>query len=51
MEGYPNFNAYNGDAIHDMYVDSDYEINTSKHPEVFDEADFDDFIDNRNDIL
>lgn len=40
---------YNGDTTHDMYVDSDFKINTGALPEVFDEADLDDFIDNLND--
>lgn len=39
----------NGDTIHDIYVDSDYDINTGELPEIFDEVDLDDFIDNLND--
>lgn len=55
---YDDLDTYNGDIIHDMYVDSDFEINTSELPviglplaqqELFDEADLDDFIDNLND--
>ena len=46
---YEELDTYNGDTIHDMYVDSDYEINTGEIPEVFDEADLDDYIDNLDD--
>ena len=46
---FEDLDTYNGDTIHDMYVDSDYEINTGEIPEVFDEADLDDYIDNLND--
>lgn len=46
---FDDLDIYNGDTIHDMYVDSDYEINTGELPEVFDEADLDKYIDNLND--
>lgn len=46
---FEDLDTCNGDTIHYMYMDSDYEINTSELPEVFDEADLDDFIDNLND--
>lgn len=46
---YDDLDTYNGDTIHDMYVDSEYEINTGELPEVFDEADLDEYIDNLND--
>lgn len=46
---FDDLDTYNGDTIHDMYVDSDYEINTGELPELFDEADLDDYIDNLND--
>ncbi|MCM1141547.1 MAG: hypothetical protein NC453_23495 [Muribaculum sp.] len=49
MEYYDDLDTYNGDTIHDLYVDSDYEINTGELPEVFDETDLDDYIDNLND--
>ncbi|MCM1141665.1 MAG: hypothetical protein NC453_24100, partial [Muribaculum sp.] len=42
---FDDLDKYNEDSIHDMYVDSDYEINTGELPEVFDEADLDEFID------
>lgn len=46
MDEYENLDSYNGDPIHDMYVDSDFEMNTGEIPYVFDE---DDFIDNLDD--
>lgn len=46
---YEDIDKYNGDIIHDMYVDSEYEINTGELSEVFDEADLDDYINNLND--
>lgn len=46
---FDDLDQYNGDTIHDIYVDSDYGINTSELPEVFNEADLDDFIDNLKD--
>lgn len=39
---FDDIDAYNGETIHDMYVDSDYEINTGELPDVFDEVDHDD---------
>lgn len=49
MDKFADLDTYNGDTTHDMYVDSDFEINTGELPEVFDEADLDDNIDNLND--
>ena len=46
---FDDLDTYNGDTVHNMYVDSDYEINTGELSEVFDEADLDDFIDNLDD--
>lgn len=46
---FEDLDTYNGDTIHDMYVDSGYEINTGELPDVFDEADLDDFIENLDD--
>ncbi|MCM1297537.1 MAG: hypothetical protein NC311_18520 [Muribaculaceae bacterium] len=46
---YEDLDTYNEDTMHDMYVDSDYEINTGELPEVFDEADLNEHIDNLND--
>lgn len=46
---FDDLDTYNGNAIHVMYVGSDYEINTGELPEFFDEAYLDDYIDNLND--
>ncbi|MCM1142855.1 MAG: hypothetical protein NC453_30175 [Muribaculum sp.] len=46
---FDDLDTYNGDTIHDMYVDSDYEINTGEFPEALDEVDLDDYMDNLND--
>lgn len=36
MEEYDDLGMYNGDLIHDMYVDADYEINTGELDELED---------------
>ena len=46
---FDDLDIYNGDTIHDIYVDSDYELNTGELPEVFDESHLDEFIDNLDD--
>ena len=43
-----DLDTYNGDAVHDMWVDFDSYENTGT-PEVFDEDNLDNFIDNLND--
>lgn len=48
MDQYNNLDSYNDDTFHDMYVDFDHYENTGS-PDVFDEADMDEFIDNLND--
>ena len=48
MDELDNLDVYNGDAVHDMWVDFDNYENTDS-PDVFDEADLDEFIDNLND--
>lgn len=48
MDHYDNLDSYNGDTVHDMYVDFDHYENTGT-PDVFDEADIDNFFDNLND--
>lgn len=45
---YNDLDAYNGDTEHDMWVDFDNFKNTGE-PDVFDEPDLDNFIDNLND--
>lgn len=49
MDEINDLDIYNEDVIHDMYVDSNFEINTGELPEVIDEADLDEYIDNLND--
>ncbi|MCM1143053.1 MAG: hypothetical protein NC453_31190 [Muribaculum sp.] len=46
---YEDLDQYNEHTMHDMYMDSDYEKNTGELPEVFDEADLNEYIDNLND--
>mgnify|MGYP001629159254 CR=1 FL=1 len=36
---FEDLDTCNGDTIHDMYMDSDYEINTIELPEVLNEVD------------
>ena len=43
-----NLDMYNGDIEHDMWVDFDHYENTG-YPDVFDERDLDNFVDNLND--
>lgn len=49
MEDYDDLGTYNGDPVHDGWVDFDYNKNTGELPEYFEEADIDIFIDNLND--
>lgn len=43
-----DLDMYNGDVEHDMWVDYDHYRNTGE-PDVFDEGDIDDIIDELND--
>lgn len=47
MEEYDDLDSYNGDPVHDGWVDFDYNENTGI-PDVFDEDNLDDFVDNLN---
>ena len=47
MAEYDDLDVYNGDAVHDMWVDFDIHENTGS-PEVFNEDNLDDFVDNLN---
>lgn len=47
MEDYDDLGSYNGDVEHDMWVDYDHYQNTGE-PDVFDEEDIDDIIDELN---
>lgn len=49
MDEYEDLDAYNGDAVHDINVDFDSYMNTGERAELFDETDFDEYIDNLND--
>ena len=44
-----NLDMYNGDAVHDMWVDTDYNENTGELPYVEDATDLDNYLDNLND--
>ena len=45
MDELDDLSTYDGDAVHDMYVDSDYHINTGELDYIFDEPNPDDFDD------
>lgn len=48
MDDYEDLDTYNGDVVHDMWVDFDNYENTGS-PDVFDEPDLDDFVDTLDD--
>lgn len=48
MYEYEDLYMYNGDTEHDMWVDFDRYENTGA-PDIFDEDNLDDFVDNLND--
>lgn len=48
MDEYDDLSTYNGDAVHDMWVDFDHDENTGP-PDVFDEDNLDEYVDNLND--
>lgn len=47
MDEYEDLDAYNGDSVHDMWVYFNNYENTDT-PDVFDEDNLDEFIDNLN---
>lgn len=47
MEDYDDLGSYNGYVEHDMWVDYDHNQNTGE-PDVFDEEDIDDIVDELN---
>ena len=49
MADYEDLDSYNGDPVHDGWVDFDYHENTGELSGLFEETDIDDFIDNLND--
>ena len=48
MDEYDDLDNYNGETTHDMWVDYDHYKNTGE-PDVFDEEDIDEVIDELND--
>lgn len=51
MDEFDDLNLYNGDTVHDMYVDSDYDINTHGLPYKFSASDDDSVSDDFSDVL
>ena len=49
MADYDDLDSYNGDPVHDGWVDFDYNENTCELSELFEDSDLDQFIDNLND--
>ena len=43
MDEYDDLDVYNGDPVHDMYVDYDYHINAGELSDIFDEPNIDDW--------
>ena len=49
MDEYEDLDMYDGNPVHDGWVDFDYNENTGELSGIFDESDLNDFIDNLND--
>lgn len=49
MEKYEDLDTYNGEPVHDSWVDLDYNENTGELSDFFEERDLDQFIENPND--
>ena len=49
MDEYDDLDTYNGDPVHDGWVDFDYNENTGELSDLFGEGDFDENIDNIRD--
>ena len=49
MADYEDLDSYNGDPVHDCWIDFDYNENTGELSGLFEETDIDQFIDNLND--
>ena len=47
IDEYENLDLYNGDTVHDMWVDYDHYQNTGE-PDVFDKEDIDEIVDELN---
>ena len=50
MDDYNDLDTYNGDPLHDGWVDFDYNENTCELSDLFDETDLDQYIDNLDDF-
>ena len=50
MDEYNDLDTYNGDPLHDGWVDFDYNENTGELSDLFDETDHDQYIDNLDDL-
>lgn len=49
MDDFDDLDTYNGDPVHDGWVDFDYNENTGSIPDLFDDPSLDDIVDNLND--
>lgn len=49
MYEYEDLDIYDGNPVHDMNVDFDRYMNTGELSDLFEDTDFDDFIENLND--
>ena len=49
MNDINDLDTYNGDPVHDSWVDFDYNENTGELSGLFEDSDLEDFIDNLND--
>ena len=50
MDDYDDLDSYNGDPLHDGWVDFDYNENTGELSDLFDDTDLDKYIDNLDDL-
>ena len=49
MADYDDLGTYDGDPVHDGWVDFDYNENTGELSDIFDDTDLDSYINNLND--
>lgn len=49
MNDYDDLDTYNGDPVHDGWVDFDYIENTGELSSLFEDSDLDEYFDNLND--
>lgn len=50
MDEYEDLNTYNGDPVHDMWVDFDYNENTSELSGLIEDTDLNQYINNLNNL-